>query len=179
MAERQEKIISRISSETSLVSGYLTYVGIADIDAVLDLATKAYPQKILPGVIESLTFNKSCLQTGLDNGRKLFKREEDGRIVGVCGIQRKSEDPPGICWGSWFFIDPEKRGSTLAFRMGAALLATTKKLGYKTIYVDTTTNRSDYYNISPYLLKTGFALVGSIPDFYEHGVDMQFYSLNL
>mgnify|MGYP001602474049 CR=1 FL=1 len=179
MTEAQERPIIIRAVERGTTDSYLTVVGVEDIPAILDLAKKAYPEKVLPGVIKSLSFYKDCLQAGIDDGRKFFKREENGQIVGVCGVQKKAEDPSSVCWGSWFFIDPEKRNSMLTYRMGVAFANTVKEFGYKTMYAETSNDHTEYYNIAPYLVRFGFTLSASIPNFYETGVDMQVYVLEL
>lgn len=179
MTEERQRPSIRRSLERGTATSYLTTVGLEDMPAVLDLARKAYPEKVLPGAIESLTLHKDCLQAGIDDGRKFFKREENSQIVGVCGVQIRPEDPDGVCWGSWFFVDPEKRNSMLAYRMGAAFINAIKELGYKTIYIETSNDHTDYYNIAPYLKKFGVSLSVSIPNFYETGVDMQLFALEL
>lgn len=162
-----------------LRSNYLQPVGLKDMGSIIDLAIRAFPPKVVDGVVKSLTFHRDSIRVSLDDGRKFFKREEGGRIVGVCGVQRRSEDPPEVCWGSWFFIDPERRGSMLPYRMTKTFLKTVRGLGYKIIYGETSDNRLDYYNISKYLKRYGFVLVASIPDFHEEGVDGQIYKLLL
>jgi hypothetical protein len=157
----------------------LQLVRLSDMNKVLDLARRSYPPTKQDAVINSFNFYAECLRVDLDDGRKFYKWQEGDRILGVCGVQKRAEDPTGVCWGSWFFIDPERRGTTLPYRMGVDFLNKVKTAGNSRMYVETTLDNPKYYNIASSLEQVGFQVVSRIPDFHESGIDAVTYAVDL
>ncbi len=161
-------------------TGLLKPLRIDDIDEVMDLANRSYPEKIRGRVTASLARQRQYMLTGLDNGTKQFKMEIDGKIAGACGLYKRGDScPENVIWGDWFFVDPAKRNTTLTYRMGVELIRRAKESGYEHMYVETTADQPDYFNIAPYLLRFGFNQEGNLSNYLEKGVDLIFFGLNL
>jgi len=155
-------------------------VSVEDMDQVIELAKRAYPEKIRGNVIASLLKQQEYMRAGLDNGTRQFKIEIDGKIAGVCGWYKRGDTcPDDVIWGDWFFVDPAKRNTTLAYRMGIELIEKAKLSGYKHMYVETTDNQPDYFNIASYLLRSGFNQKGILFNYFEEGIGLNFFSLDL
>lgn len=162
------------------MSELLQPVQLEDMDEVIDLARISYPEKVRVGVIASLKEHQQYMQVGLDDGTRRFKVVIAKKIVGVCGLYKRGDMcPPDVIWGAYFFVDPIKRSSTLAYWMGVELIEMAKQVGYRMLCIDTTENHQDYFNIHPYLLRLGFKEDADLPDYFEKGVDLLFLSLNL
>lgn len=160
--------------------GPLKPLQIEDMDEVIELANRAYPEKIRGGVIASLVRQQQYMLAGLDNGTKQFKMEIDGKIAGVCGLYKRGDTcPDNVIWGDWFFVDPVKRNTTLAYRMGIELIEKAKLSGYEHMYIETTPDHPDYFNITTYLLRFGFNQESTLSNYLEKGVDLIFLGLNL
>lgn len=171
-----EQKLDREDSNT----GLLKPLRIEDMDEVIELANRAYPEKIRGGVNASLANQQQYMLAGLDNGTRQFKIEIDGKIAGVCGLYKRGDMcPDEVIWGDWFFVDPAKRNTTLAYDMGIELIKKAKLSGYKHMYVETTPDHPDYFNISTYLLRFGFNQEGTLPNYLEKRVDLIFLGLNL
>ena len=156
----------------------LQVVGVEDMDDVIDLASRAFAStEFLPWALETLKFQKKCLQAGMDDGRTLFRLQEHGQTVGVCGTHRYIWGPKSICWGSWFFIDPANRGTITAYKLALGLLRCAKEMGFRIMYVETSRNDPNYSTISSYMERFGCSLHATVPDYYNRGADMQIYSI--
>lgn len=155
-------------------------VRIEDMNDVIDLARRSYPEKVREGVVASLREHQKYMQVGLDDGTTRFKVVIDEKIAGVCGLYKRGDTcPADVIWGAYFFVDPTKRNSTLAYRMGVELIETAKQAGFRMLCIDTTKDHRDYFNIQLYLLRLGFKEGATLPDYFEEGVDLLFLSLNL
>lgn len=162
------------------MSEILQPVQLKDMDEVIGLAAKAYPEKIRGGVLASLSLHKFGMESGISLGGQLFKAVENESITGVCGFYRRGDKcPPDIIWGDWFFVDPRVRGSKLAYKMGSELITKAIRSGYKSIWVETTDSNPDYFNIEPYLSKLGFKREAQISDYFGKGIALIFMSLKL
>lgn len=158
----------------------LQSVQVEDMDAVIDLAERSYPEKVRVGVVASLIFQKQLMEAGITDGTQQFKACENEKIVGVCGLYKHGNDnPDDVIWGDWFFVDPLKRNSTLAYRMGVKLLLRAKQSGHRLFCVDTTDDNKNYFNIGPYLRRFGFREAARIHNFYEGSVDKVYFTLDL
>ncbi len=63
--------------------------------------------------------------------------------------------------------------------MAVELIKKAKLSGYEYMYVETTADQPDYFNIAPYLLRFGFNQKGILSNYFEKGVDLIFFNLNL
>lgn len=159
-------------------------IQLKDMDEVIALARRSYPENIRERVVSSIEFQKSSMELGITDGTKQFKvtsnKQEDGKIVGVCGFYKRGDmNPADVIWGDWFFVDPTKRASPIAFRMGTELIVKAKKMGYRMMCIDTTNNDPDYFNIEPYLEGFGFHSDARIKNYFAPGIDDIFFTLNL
>lgn len=170
-----EQKLDRENNNTEL----LKPLQIEDMDEVIELANRAYPEKSRGGVTASLAKQRQYMLAELDNGTRQFKVQIDGKIVGVCGLYKRGDTcPADLIWGDWFFVNPAKTNTTLAYRMGTELIKKAKLFGYKRMYVETA-DHADYFNIAPYLLRVGFNQEGILFNYFGEGVSLIFLSLNL
>ncbi|OGH13007.1 MAG: hypothetical protein A2687_01180 [Candidatus Levybacteria bacterium RIFCSPHIGHO2_01_FULL_38_26] len=75
-----------------------------DMDRVIDLARRSYPDKSRTGVLASLEFQRKCMELGLDNKKtEQFQVLIDDKTVGVCGLYKRGDRcPEDVIWGDWF-----------------------------------------------------------------------------
>lgn len=162
----------RIVMEAEAVNPVLWGTKTSDFDEILELVKKSFPRNVVHRALGVLEMHKQCVESGIDDGRRYYKAVENGKIVGVYGIQKRNEDPDDLFWGAWAFIDPSKRGLLLGWRMWKDFLEIAQTKGYKRMYCETTDDNSEYYNSKPYLERLGFKEVSRIPGYHDQGVDL-------
>jgi amino-acid N-acetyltransferase len=95
----------------------------------------------LPGALDLLGRSELTQQDVTERwGHYFVVREDDGRVVGVAGLEIHGED--GLLRG--VAVDPDYRGQGLAASLVEAAMARAKLVNLRSVYLLTTTAR-DYF----------------------------------
>ena len=104
----------------------------------------------LPGALELLGRSELTQQDVAERwGHYFVVREDDGRVIGVAGLEVHGED--GLLRS--LAVDQDYRGQGLAAALVGAALERAKRLGLRTVY-HLTTSAQDYF------VRRGFAVCG-------------------
>ena len=159
-----------------------------DYDEIFALAKKSFSEKWFPRFKWSFDEHIWRKEIWLDDGRVLFKKVINGKIVGVYGTHIYGQtayayhtpDYPGLkyCHAAWFFVDPDC-WSSIAFSMGKSLLKEVEKRWFDWIRIETDSWTKGLFSSREYLERLGLKWIVLSENMYGPGNHQYLYYIDI
>lgn len=151
---------------------------VEDASAVTRLIGRAMNQDEAAQAQKTFEFHFTCQRHGLNDGRRYFVLERDGRIEGVGGLHQYLWGPPENVWLAWFAVDPDHQKRGLGRQMLDFTLRLAKQFGYMKIFIETYST-PEFAKARAFYRTMGFFQVGSVESYLPAGGDMVVYCKDL
>ncbi|GMV90926.1 MAG: hypothetical protein AMXMBFR82_07040 [Candidatus Hydrogenedentota bacterium] len=151
---------------------------VEDISAVTRLIGRAMNQDEAGQAQKTFGFHFTCQRHDLNDGRRYFVLDRDGRIDGVVGLHQYLWGPPQNVWLAWFAVDPDHQKRGLGRQMLKFACRLAKQFGYMKIFIETYST-PEFAKARAFYRTMGFFHVGSVESYLPAGGDMVVYCKDL
>lgn len=156
----------------------LELMRLQDIAEAVDLVSACMNRDEGQWSKETFDFYFTCLQYGMDCGRKYYVYKQDSRIVGLVGLHHYVWGPSENVWLSWFAVSVDRQGNGIGTLMLEAIQHQAKQQGYKKLFIETYDGPT-FERARTFYQSRGFNEAGQIYDYLPGKEAMRVFKKDL